>query len=90
VKGKGFCRLRDEDGLLVVFVADLGEKEALLTANPKKFRTTPHYDGWPTVLLHLPSLSRRELAELLTDAWRQKAPKRVLAAFEEGGDRPPR
>jgi len=90
VKGKGFCRLRDEDGLLVVFVADLGEKEALLAANPRKFRTTPHYDGWPTVLLHLPSLSRRELAELLTDAWRQKAPTRVLAAFEESGAAPPR
>ena len=90
VKGKGFVRLRDEDGLVVCFVADLCEKEALLTADPDKFRTTPHYDGYPTVLLHLPSLDRAELAELLTDAWRVKAPKRVLAAFEaSGGDPPP-
>ena len=89
VKGKGFVRLRDEDGLVVCFVADLGEKEALLAADADKFRTTPHYDGYPTVLLHLPSLSRRELAELLTDAWRIKAPKRVLAAFEAAGGKPP-
>ena len=84
VKGKGFVRLRDEDGLVVCFVADLGEKDALLAADPDKFRTTPHYDGYPTVLLHLPSIDRDELTELLTDAWRAKAPKRVLRAFDAG------
>ena len=83
VKGKGFVRLRDEDGLVVCFVADLGEKESLLTADPDKFRTTPHYDGYPTVLLHLPSLDRGELAELLTDAWRAKAPKRSMYLRED-------
>lgn len=75
---------------MVVFVADLGEKEALLTANPKRFRTTPHYDGWPIVLVHLPSIGKTELAELLTDAWRSKAPKRVLKAFDDAGGKPPR
>jgi len=90
VKGKSFCRLRDEDGLLVVFVADLEEKEAMLGAESKKFRTTPHYDGYPAVLLHLPSIGRRELAELLTDSWRLKAPKRVLAAFDAAGGAPPK
>lgn len=64
------------------FVADLGEKEALLASDPKKFRTTPHYDGYPTVLLHLPSIRTRELRELLTDAWRVKAPKRLLAELD--------
>jgi len=73
-----FCRLRDEDGLLAVFVGDLEEKEALLTADPKKFRTTPHYDGYPAVLLDLPSIGKKELRELLSDSWRRKAPPKVL------------
>lgn len=90
MKGKGFCRLRDEDGLVVVFVNDLEEKEALLTGEPKKFRTTPHYDGYPTVLLHLPSIGKKELAELLTESWRIKAPKRVLAAFDAAGGKLPK
>ena len=43
VAGKGFLRLRTEaEGGLVVFVSDLGEKEALLTANPDAFFTAPH------------------------------------------------
>ena len=61
-----------------MFVGDLGEKEMLLESEPKKFRTTPHYDGYPTVLLHLPSIGKKELRELLTDSWRRKAPPKVL------------
>ncbi|MGQ0615552.1 MAG: MmcQ/YjbR family DNA-binding protein [Acidimicrobiia bacterium] len=89
VKGKGFCRWRDEDGLVVVWVADLAEKDALLSAEPDKFTTTPHYDGHPTVLVRLENLSVPELAELLTDAWRARAPKRALQAFEAAGGAPP-
>ena len=47
VKDKGFLRIRsDAEGGLVVFVEDLGEKEALLASDPDKFFTTPHYDGY--------------------------------------------
>ena len=84
VKDKGFLRIRSEaEGGLVVFVADLGEKEALLTAEPDKFFTTPHYDGYPAVLVNLPAIDVDELRELIIDSWRLKAPKRVLKAFEE-------
>ncbi len=64
------------------FVGDLGEKEALLESEPKKFRTTPHYDGYPTVLLHLPSLGKRELRELITDSWRIKAPPKLVRELD--------
>jgi hypothetical protein len=48
VAGKGFLRLRTEaEGGLVVFVSDMGEKQALLTSNPDAFFTTSHYDGSP-------------------------------------------
>ena len=83
VKDKGFLRIRSEaEGALVCFVADLDEKEALLASDDRKFFTTPHYDGHPTVLVHLEAVGLDELEELITESWRLKAPKRVLAAFD--------
>ena len=82
VKDKGFLRIRTEaEGGLVVFVSDLGEKEALLASDPKKFFTTPHYDGYPTVLVNLKAVGVRELRELIIESWRVKAPKRVLQMY---------
>jgi hypothetical protein len=84
VKDKGFLRIRDEaEGGLVVFVADVGEKEALLTSEPDKFFTTPHYDGYPVVLVNLADVEVDELTELITESWRLKAPKRVLKAYDD-------
>jgi hypothetical protein len=83
VKDKGFLRIRSEaEGGLVVFVADLGEKEALLASDPEVFFTTPHYDGYPTVLVNLPAIEVDELTELIIESWRCKAPKRVLTAYD--------
>ena len=83
VKDKSFLRIRSEaEGGLVVFVSDLDEKEMLLTSDPEKFFTTPHYDGYPVVLVNLPAVDVDELTELIVESWRLKAPKRVLAAHE--------
>jgi hypothetical protein len=83
VAGKGFLRLRTEaEGSLVVFVSDLGEKEALLTSNPEAFFTTPHYDGWPIVLVNLDEVDHDEMRELITDSWLIKAPPRLRRQFE--------
>ena len=91
VKDKLFLRLRTEaEGGLVVFVSDLGEKDALIGAEPDKFFTTPHYDGHATVLVNLPAVDVEELTELITDSWRNRAPKRVLDTYADqlpgGGD----
>jgi hypothetical protein len=87
VKDKGFLRIRSEaEGGLVVFVADLGEKDALLASDPDKFFTTPHYDGYPAVLVDIAAVDEAELRELITDSWRLKAPKRVLKAFDAQTD----
>ena len=92
VKDKGFLRIRSEaEGGLVVFVADLGEKEALLQSDPKKFFTTPHYDGYPTVLVNLKAVGVRELRELIIESWRCKAPNAYCSNTEisSPGDPPP-
>jgi hypothetical protein len=83
VAGKGFLRLRTEaEGGLVVFVPDLGEKEALLAANPEAYYTTPHYDGYPAILVNLAAADRAELRELITESWRIKAPVRLRKSFD--------
>ena len=83
VAGKGFLRLRTEaEGGLVVFVSDMGEKEALLTSGSDACYTTPHYDGWPVVLVDLDKIDRNELRELITDSWLVKAPPKLRREFE--------
>jgi hypothetical protein len=83
VAGKGFLRIRTEaEGGLVVFVSDLGEKEALLGSNPDAFFTTPHYDGYPVVLVNIDKVDHEELRELITDSWLIKAPPKLRREFE--------
>ncbi len=82
VKDKLFARIREEGDVLVVFVADEAEKSALIRAEPRKFFTLPHYDGSPTVLVRFAAVGVDELAELLTDSWRIRAPKRLRAEFD--------
>jgi hypothetical protein len=83
VAGKGFLRLRTEaEGGLVVFVSDLGEKEALLSSDSEAFFTTPHYDGYPVVLVDLNKIDHDELCELITDSWLIKAPPKLRRQFE--------
>ena len=84
VRDKLFARVHDDPGLLVVWCADVDEKEALLAADPERFTTTPHYDGHPLVLVRLAAVDLDELAELLTDAWRVRAPAKLLRQFDEG------
>jgi hypothetical protein len=87
VRGKGMCRLRSNPDALVLRVADMGEREALLQGQPDVFFSTPHYDGYPYVLVRLKLVDQTELGELLEEAWRVFAAKRVVKAYdaERGG-----
>ncbi len=82
VRGKGMCRLRTSPDALVLRVSDMGEREALLQGEPGVFFTTPHYDGWPYILVRLTAVDPVELGELIEDAWRVFAAKRVVKAWE--------
>lgn len=78
VKDRLFARIRGEsEGGLLLFVADLAEKEAMLTADPHHLFTTPHYDGHPTVIARIEAVDRDELAELLAESWWVRAPAAV-------------
>ena len=82
VRGKFMCRLRTDPHALVVRVLDIHDAEALLLGQPDVFFSTPHYDGWPYVLVRLDVVDPEQLAELLEDAWRLRAPKRVIASYD--------
>jgi hypothetical protein len=64
-------------GVLAVRVATLGEKDTLISAEPAKFFTEPHYNGFPAVLVRLAEVSVADLRELLAAAWRCQAPADV-------------
>ncbi len=72
----------EAEPLLGIRVADGGVKAALIADTPDVFLTTPHFDGYPVVLARLERIPVDELAELVEDAWRLRAPKRLLAEFD--------
>jgi hypothetical protein len=76
-----------EGTVLAARVRDLGVREALIADDPGVFFTTPHFDGYPAVLVRLDDIAVAELEELVVDAWLARAPKRVAAAFRRASDR---
>jgi hypothetical protein len=69
--------------IAVLFVGDEAEKQALLLGEPDRFFTAPGYDGWPLVMVRLAAVDTERLAELVTDAWRMRAPRELAASYEE-------
>jgi hypothetical protein len=67
--------------IAVLYVGDEAEKQALLLGEPEMFFTAPGYDGWPLVLLRLAAVDADRLAELITDAWRMRAPATLTHLF---------
>jgi hypothetical protein len=93
VAGKGFVwsyperrpgkpRLIRTD-IAVLFVGDEAEKQALLLGEPEAFFTAPGYDGWPLVMLRLAQVDVARLKELVTDAWRMRAPDALVGDLDE-------
>jgi hypothetical protein len=87
VRSSLFIRVHELPDTLFVRCADLDERNELLEAEPGKFFITPHYDGYPGILVRLSQVDPGEVTELITEAWRICAPKRLLAAYDK--DHPP-
>ena len=93
VAGKGFVwsypertpgsprRIRTD--IAVLYVGDEAEKQALLLGEPGVFFTTPAYDGIPLVMLRLAEVDVDRLTELVTDAWRMRAPDALAGDLED-------
>jgi hypothetical protein len=67
--------------ILGVRTEHLVAKEAILQSDPAVFFTTPHFDGYPAVLVQLDRIGVDELREVIVEAWLARAPKRLADAF---------
>jgi len=66
--------------VVAVRVANLDEKDILLSIDAAKFFTEPHYNGFPAVLVRLAAIDADELESLIVHAWRCQAPKALVKA----------
>ena len=95
VKDKGFAwerPLRKQDlvalgasapkgAILAVRTADLEMKEVLLARDPGVYFTTPHFDGYPAVLVRLSRIKVSELKDIIVEAWLARAPERLAVEY---------
>ena len=70
-----------EGDILCVRVSDEGVKFALIADEPRVYFTTPHFDGYPAVLVRLAEIAVPDLEELITEAWLTQAPKKLVQEF---------
>ncbi len=75
--------------ILGVRTADLDMKEALLRSDPDVLFTTPHFDGYPTVLVQLDKISAKSLKPLILEAWLARAPERAVREYLANHSAPP-
>jgi hypothetical protein len=67
--------------ILGMRTADLEMKEALLRSDPHALFTTPHFDGYPAVLVQLDKISANSLKRLIVEAWIGRAPERSVREY---------
>jgi hypothetical protein len=70
-----------EGDILGVRVADEGVKFALIADEPNVYFTTPHFDGYPAVLIKLAEIDQLGLREVIVEAWLTQAPKRLVQEY---------
>ncbi|HWX96546.1 MAG TPA: MmcQ/YjbR family DNA-binding protein [Solirubrobacteraceae bacterium] len=64
-------------------VEHVGAKEALLADDPRVYFTTPHFDGFPAILVRLERIALDDLDEVVTEAWLARAPRRLAEGYLE-------
>jgi len=72
-------------GVLAVRVTTVTARDLMIAAEPTKYFTEPHYDGFPAVLVRLAEVSVRELRPLLVEAWACQAPKELKNTAKSAG-----
>jgi hypothetical protein len=70
-----------DGAILGARVEHLGAKEALVADASGVFFTTPHFDGYPAILVRLDDIAAEDLTEVIVEAWLARAPKRLADAY---------
>lgn len=77
-----FALVRTDPDALVVWVSAPEERDALVAADPGRFFTTPHYAGTAVLLVRLDQVDPTEVADLVEESWRQRAPRRLVRELD--------
>ena len=70
LNGRFFARFRDDDTVLVLQLATIGEREVLVELDPGAFFFTEHYRNYPAVLVRLAQVAAPLLTDVVTESWR--------------------
>ncbi|HEX5160544.1 MAG TPA: MmcQ/YjbR family DNA-binding protein [Steroidobacteraceae bacterium] len=81
VRGKMMARMK-EDGKTLVLRTDFVSRQILTQADPEAFYITDHYRDYPLLLVRLSAVRRDALPDLLERAWRELAPKTLVAGLD--------
>jgi hypothetical protein len=81
VRGKLLARMW-EDGEVLVVKCGHDERDFRMRADPETFFTTDHYAGYPTVLVRLARVAEADLRDVIEEAWRRSAPRRLVAELD--------
>lgn len=61
-------------GVIAARVANVAQRDLMISAEPVKFFTEPHYAGFPAVLVRLDKVTVADLNMLIAEAYRCQAP----------------
>jgi len=67
--------------ILGLRTADLEMKDVMLASDPTVYFTTPHFNGYPAILVRLGAVAPKALKEAILEAWLARAPKRLAAQY---------
>jgi hypothetical protein len=81
VAGKNFAWESPHVHGALALNCDPGERPLMIEAHPAMFFATPHYDGYPIVLVHLEHADAEELADRIEDSWMLTAPKKLADSY---------
>jgi hypothetical protein len=88
LNGRFLARFRDEDTVLVLQLATIGEREVLMELDPRAFFFTEHYRNYAAVLVRLAEVAAPLLSDVVTESWRHVStlpPRRPLKPAKRGG-----
>ena len=63
--------------VLMVHTGDLVTKDEMLARRPDAYFVTPHFHGYPAVLVRLDVIDVEELTDAVVEAWLRTAPKQL-------------
>ena len=76
---KLICRMWEDRETMVLKPLEDIELQFLMDTQPDVFYQTPHYEGWPTILIRLSRIDEAQLRELIEECWERLATKKLLA-----------